>query len=252
MAYPLLAIAMLEVGKYKYPDQVTFGEALKIAQLAISKYEGKMSNKDMAEALGYKVKDPAAISGYIFRKFDDVCAYGLMKRQRGFIKVTEIAEEALDPYDVRKAQDGKAKAIRQIPIVYEAFTKWNGNIPAETAFPAKLTEFKDITWKDAQKHAESLRKLLIELFPDLGMGPVLQKVIIEGEGSRGENAGMDTRQELGDMTISARGRGFGFTKTLPFSQDGIKELKKLVEFLAGQVTSEEAVESLPVKKTENK
>lgn len=242
---------MLQIGKYKYPNQITFAEALKIAQLAISKYEGKMSNKDMAEALGYNVKDPAAISGYIFRKFDDVCAYGLMKRQRGFVKVTELAEEALDPYDIRKAQDGKAKAIRQIPIVYEAFTQWNGNIPSETAFPAKLTEFKDIQWKDAQKQSESLRKLLVELFPYLGAKPVLQKITLDEKGAGGETNNMDARQDLGDMTISARGKSFGFTKTLPFSQDGIRELRKLVEFLAGQVASEETTESLKVKKTEN-
>jgi hypothetical protein len=242
---------MLQIGKYKYPNQITFAEALKIAQLAISKYEGKMSNKDMAEALGYKVKDSSAISGYIFRKFDDVCAYGLMKRQRGFVKVTEIAEEALDPFDTRKAQDGKAKAIRQIPIVNDAFTQWNGNIPSETAFPAKLTEFKDITWQEAQKHSESLRKLFIELFQYLGASPVIQRVTLDEGGAGGETDNMDTRQELGDMTISARGKGFGFTKTLPFSQDGIRELKKLVDFLAGQVTSEGEVESPKAKKTEN-
>lgn len=243
---------MLEIGKYKYPNQVTFIEALKIAQLAISKFEGKMSNKDVGEALGYKIKDPAAISGYIFRKFDDLCAYGLMKRQRGFVKVTEIAEEALDPFDTRKAQDGKAKAIRQIPIVYDTFTQWNGEIPSETAFPAKLTEFKDISWQEAQKHAEQLRKLFIELFPFLGATPEIQRVTIDERVVGGETPNMDTRQELGNMTISARGKDFGFTKTLPFTQDGIKELKKLVDFLQGQVINEAVVESPQIKKADNR
>jgi len=158
---------MLEIGKYKYPNQVTFAEALKLAQTAITQFDGKMANKDIAEALGYKIKDPNAISGYIFRKFDDLCAYNLMKRQRGFVRVTDIAIEALDPYDTRKAQEGKAKAIRQIPIVKEAFTKWNGEIPSETALPSKLTDFQDISWQEAQKHAETLRKLFIETFPYL-------------------------------------------------------------------------------------
>jgi hypothetical protein len=158
---------MLSLGKYKYPDQVTFSEALKIAQIAITKFDGKMANKDVAEALGYKVKDPNAISGYIFRKFDDICAYNLMKRQRGFVRATDVAIEALDPYDTRKAQEGKAKAIRQMPIVNEAFTKWNGNIPSETALPSKLTDFQDVSWQEAQKHAEPLRKLFIETFPYL-------------------------------------------------------------------------------------
>lgn len=240
---------MEQVGKYKYPNQVTFAEALKIAQIAISKYEGKMSNKDMAEALGYKVKDPAAISGYIFRKFDDVCSYGLMKRQRGFVKVTEIAEEALDPYDTRKAQDGKAKAIRQIPIVNDAFTQWNGEIPSETAFPAKLTEFKDISWKDAQKHAEPLRKLINEVFPYLKSSPAISPPTLpKGSGVGGEGDEMNPEQDIGNMTLSARGRDFGFTKTLPFTRNGISEMKKLVEFLESQIGETE--ESKKTKKPE--
>jgi hypothetical protein len=237
--YLFAGIAMLQIGKYKYPNQVTFAEALKIAQIAISKYEGKMSNKDMAEALGYKVKDPAAISGYIFRKFDDVCAYGLMKRQRGFVRVTEIAEEALDPYDTRKAQDGKAKAIRQIPIVNDAFTQWNGEVPSETAFPAKLTEFRDISWQEAQKHSESLRKLFSEVFPYLKSTPAMPPSTprtIAGVG--GEEMEMDT-ESAGNMTLSAKGWNFGFTKTLPFTQNGINEMKKLVEFLESQIPKTE-------------
>jgi hypothetical protein len=158
---------LLTVGKYTYPNQVTFAEALKIAQTAVTQFNGKMSNKDVAEALGYKIKDPTAISGYIFRKFDDLCAYNLMKRQRGFVKVTDTALEALDPYDTRKVREGKAKAIRQIPIVNEAFAKWSGELPSETAFPSKLTEFEGISWQDAQKHTETLRKLFAELFPYL-------------------------------------------------------------------------------------
>jgi len=238
---------MLSIGKYKYPNQVTFAEASKIAQLAISKFEGKMSNKDVGEALGYKIKNPAAISGYIFRKFDDLCAYGLMKRQRGFVKVTKIAEEALDPYDARKAQDGKAKAIRQIPIVYDAFTQWNGEIPSETAFPAKLTGFKDVSWKDAQKHAETLRKLFIEVFPYLKTTPEMPP---KGEGVGGDKGPMGTEQDLGDMTVSARGKGFGFTKTLPFTRNGIRELRKLIDFLESQV--EETEESPQDKRQKEK
>jgi len=155
------------VGEYLYPNKVTFSEALRIAKIAIDKYDGKMPNKDVAEALGYKIKNPNAISGYIFRKFDDICSYNLMKRERGFLEVTSLAEEALDPYDSRRAQKGKAKAIRQMKIVNKAFTEWNGEIPPETAFPSKLIDLLGISWKEAKKHAEPLRKLFIELFPYL-------------------------------------------------------------------------------------
>lgn len=158
---------MLNIGKYTYPNQITFAEALEIARTAITRFDGKMSNKDMAEALGYKVKDPDAISGYIFRKFDDVCAYGLMKRQRGFVKVTDVAIEACDPYDSRKSNAAIVRAIKQMPIVSDAFTQWNGEIPSETAMPSKLVDLLAVSWQDAQRHAESLRKLFVELFPYL-------------------------------------------------------------------------------------
>jgi hypothetical protein len=158
---------MLAVGKYSYPNQVTFAEAIEIAKTAITRFDGKMSNVAVAEALGYKAPKSDAISGYIFRKFDDICAYGLMKRQRGFLKVAEVAIQALDPYDTEKAREGKAKAINQMPIVKEAFTQWNGEIPSETALPSKLTDLLGVSWQEAQKHTETLRKLFIELFPYL-------------------------------------------------------------------------------------
>ncbi len=173
---------MINIGKYSFPDEVTFSEALKIAKLAITKYDGKMSNKDVAEAMGYKIKNPNAISGYIFKKFDDMCAYTLMKRERGFLTVTFTASEALDPIDTRKAEEGKAKAIRQIPIVNDAFTKWNGEIPLETAFLSKVSTDLSIIWQEAQKHAESLRKLFIETFPYLKAVPESQSNISLGAG----------------------------------------------------------------------
>jgi hypothetical protein len=168
----------VKVGEYDYPVETTFAEALKVAQLAITKYEDKMSNKDVAEALGYKVKNPNAISGYIFRRFDEICLYNIMKRERGFMVTTDIAKEALDPYDPRKAEEGKAKAIRQMPIVKKAFTEWNGQIPQETAFPSKLVDLLSIQWQEAQKHAENLRKLFIELFPYLKSTPETTKSIV--------------------------------------------------------------------------
>jgi hypothetical protein len=99
--------------------------------------------------------------------------YNVMARERGFMVATDVAKEALDPYDPRKAAEGKVKAIRQIPIVKEAFTKWNGEIPQETAFPSKLVDLLSIQWQEAQKHAESLRKLFIELFPYLKATPII-------------------------------------------------------------------------------
>jgi len=174
---------MLEIGKYSYPNQVTFAEALEIAKKAITQFDGKMSNVAIAEALGYKAPKADAISGYIFRKFDDVCAYGLMKRQRGYLRAVDIAVQALDPYDAEKAREGKAKAISQIVIVKEAFTKWNGEVPTETAFPSKLTDLTGVSWQEAQKHAESLRKLFIELFPYLeSTSQTTKQIVVHDQG----------------------------------------------------------------------
>ena len=225
----------MKIGDYEYPSQVTFEDALRIAGLAITKFDGKMSNKDVGEALGYKIKNPDAISGYIFRKFDEICLYGLMKRERGFISVTDIAKDALDPYDSRKAEDGKARAIRKMSIVSKAFTEWNGEIPQETAFPSKLVDLLAIQWQEAQKHTESLRKLFIEVFPYL-KSPSQPPPDFSGMGVGGDR--MVEEHGTGTMTISARGKSFGFTKTLPFTDKGIKELKELANFLATQIEEE--------------
>jgi hypothetical protein len=233
------------VGKFSYPNQVTFAEALEIARMAITKFEGKMSNKDVAEALGYKVKNPDAISGYIFRKFDDICAYSLMKRQRGFVKVTDLAVQATDPYDTLKARQGKAKAINQVPIVKEAFAQWNGEIPQETAFPSKLVDLLGVSWQEAQKHTESLRKLFNEVFPFLRASTESMPETSPSSEVKSNVASVSLSPKLGggNMTLSASGENFGFTKTLPFSRGGIKELRKLVDFLETQVKEEPTEES---------
>jgi len=201
----------------------------------------------MAEALGYKVKSPDAISGYIFRKFDDVCAYGLMKRQRGFVKVTDVAIQATDPYDAPKAREGKAKAINQIPIVREAFTQWHGEIPQETAFPSKLKDLiPGVSWQEVQKHSEGLRRLFTEVFPYLraSLESTTPSPHLE---MRNDTATIGTRQGTGNVTLSASGENFGFTKTLPFTRAGIKELRNLVEFLETQVKEEQSEESRKIQ-----
>ena len=156
---------MKKIGDYTYPDKVSFAEAIEFTKAAITKYGGKMSNKVAAEQMGYTVKNPRSISGYIFKKFDDVCSYGLMVRERGGLKTTPLAEEALDPYDTRKASAGKAKAIKQMPFVTKAYEEWKGEMPQESAFPAKLRDLLDVSWQEVEKHADTLRKLFIEVFP---------------------------------------------------------------------------------------
>ena len=225
---------MLTVGKYTYPNQVTFAEALEIARIAITKFDGKMSNVAVAEALGYKALKPEAISGYIFRKFDDVCAYGLLKRQRGFLKVADVAVQALDPYDTEKAREGKAKAICQMPIVKEAFTKWNGEVPTETAFPSKATDLLGVSWQEAQKHTEQLRKLFIELFPYLKSTPEIKGQVLALDQGVGRDTEKVDKFETPIGSNELRTEEYGILKikdavSLDMAMTILKSLKEKLE-----------------------
>jgi len=220
------------IGEFNYPNLGSFSEALEIAQEAIDKYGGIIPNEKAAEKLGYKIKDPRKISGPIYRRLGDLTMFGLHEKIRGGYKTNSLAEKALDPYDAVKATEGKREAIRNVPIIEKAFTEWNGEIPTETAFPAKIERLiGGISWKEAQNHAESLRKLFIECFPYLKAAS--ENTPAGGTGVGGEN--MDMKPQLGNVTITAKGEGFGITKTLPFTKNGINSLKKLIEFIETQV-----------------
>lgn len=157
-----------KIGDYEYPNLGTFDDALAVAKEAIDKYGGIIPNEKAAEKIGYTIKDPTKISGPIYERLGDLSKFSLFTKIRGGYQVTELAEKVLDPYNTQRAEQGKMEAIRKLPIVSKAFTDWKGEIPPETAFSAKLQALVEgISWQEAQKHAESLRKLFIELFPYL-------------------------------------------------------------------------------------
>lgn len=233
--------ALRTIGEFNYPNLGTFKDALDIAQEAIDKYGGIIPNDKAAEKLGYKIKNPKKISGPIYQRLGDLAMFGFFEKIRGGYKTTDLAVKALDPYDSANANQGKAEAIRRIPIIERAFTTWEGEIPQETAFPAKLERLiEGISWKEAQNQSESLRNLFIEVFP------YLRAV---GEPTRHERGGEDLEpeREMGRMTISAKGKGFGFTKSLPFTNEGIEALRKLIDFLETQVELEETEEPTQVE-----
>lgn len=233
---------MKQIGKFTYPARGTFQDALKVAKKALEDYGGAMPNERAAEVLGYSIKDARRMSGYIYQRFDDFCMFGLTGRERGVIRTTELAIKALDPTDTAKAAEGKAEAIRKIRIIAKAYEEWNGEIPSETAFTAKIGQTASVSWIEAKKHAESLRKLFSEVFSYLKAAP--EPTIESPIGSEGGGGTMESKPELGRMTVTARGKGFGFTKTLPFTQEGIQRLKKLIDFLETQLEVEETEEPL--------
>jgi hypothetical protein len=235
------------ISEFQYPNLGTFKDALDVAREAIDKYGGTIPNDKAAEKLGYKIKDPKKISGPIYQRLGDLAMFGLFEKIRGGYKTTELAVKALDPYDSASSDEGKAEAIRRIPIIERAFTTWEGEIPQETAFPAKLEHLiEGISWKEAQNHAETLRNLFIEVFPYLTMTPEPKS----SRPDRAELGGEIVERDVGSMTISAKGKNFGFTKTLPFTNKGIQSLRKLVEFLETQIEAIEAIE--PTKRAERK
>jgi hypothetical protein len=155
---------MNKIGDFDYPDLGTFGEALNVAQEALTKYAGIIPVSRAAEILGYSVANPNAISGSIYKKINDLKEFGLFTRERGALRTTDLAVEALDPYNTARAADAKARAVRNVILVGKAFDAWNGQLPDDTAFPAKLTQITGINWQEAQKHVEALKKLFNETF----------------------------------------------------------------------------------------
>lgn len=236
---------MQEIGKFTYPDRGTFKDALAVAQTALEDYGGAMPNKETAERLGYTIKDHASISGFIYKRFDDFCMFGLTRRERGIVRTTELAVKALDPTDTARADAGKAEAIRKVRLIGKAYDEWNGEIPSETAFPAKIGQTASVSWIEAKKQAESLRKLFIETFPYLKVAP---EPTMDSDSIGSEVGGeVVSRQEVGQLTVTARGKGFGITKTLPFTSKGIQTLKELIEFLETQVDIELETEKEPTE-----
>jgi len=164
---------------YEYPTLGTFTEALALAEEAVSKYAGIIPNMDAVQKLGYTVKGPAAISGPIYKKIDDLCSFGLFTRERGALRTTALAVEALDKNDSARASGGKARAIRKISIVGTCFDTWDGQVPDNTAFAGKLVQIIDIPFSEAQKHVEPLRKLFNETFPYLTASPGMPTPLVE-------------------------------------------------------------------------
>jgi hypothetical protein len=228
---------MQKIGEYEYPDKITFKEVLELTQDTLTKYGGMISNFDAAKKLGHSVTNPTAISGWIFKRFEDACAFGLLKKERGGLKTTDLAVEALDPYNNEKSDAGKAKAIRNIKLVADAFDAWNGELPDTTAFPNKLAQITDISWQDAQKQAEVVRKLFNELFPYLKPSAGLQTPVLGEPSDRGGINIPTKREETRSATTFAP---YGEVKTTMGSiivrdEDTLSIARSLLDLLEKQI-----------------
>jgi len=230
---------MRKIGRFEYPDRGGFKDALKIAEAAIKKYGGAIPYKAAAEELGYHIKSPGAISGYIYKRFDDICMFGLTTRERKVMKATPLAEKALDPTDPARAAEGKAEAIRNIEIIALAYDEWNGEIPSETAFPAKIAKLANVSWIEAEKHAESLRKLFMECFPYLKAAP---EPIPKPKKTEVKEKMPEAAPTISPWIEAKVG---GVYIRIPRSRKGLETARKLldlmeIELLTEEETSEEA------------
>ena len=199
---------MAQIGDYEYPTLGTFSDALMLAEEAISKYAGIIPNIDAVTKLGYTVKDPAAISGPIYKRINELVTFGLFTRDRGVLKTTDLAASALDQYDSVKATEAKARSIRNIQIIGKAFDAWEGKIPDNPAFPAKLVQLTGVTHAEAQKHVESLKKLFNETFSYLKASPGTLAPLIETTMpvDRRDSGGM-VQQAVTEASIVVQPRG---------------------------------------------
>lgn len=230
------------IGDFQYPNLSTFQEALNIAQEALTKYAGIIPIARAVEMLGYKVADPNAISGSIYKRINDLVAFGLFTRERGALKTTDLAVEALDPYNTAKAAEAKARAIRNVTIIGKAFDAWNGQLPDDTAFPAKLTQITGINWQEAQKHVESLKKLFNETFQYLKPSATVVAPIA----SETPPAPMLDRREI-QISTEINAKPFGELRTTLGSivikdTSTYKLAKQLLDLLGEQFAKQKATE----------
>lgn len=224
---------MDKIGEFAYPTLASFAEAISMAKEALDR-GGIISTKIATEKLGYNIKNPKAIGGVIYKRFDDLCMFGLLKRERGGLRATDLAQEALNPHDSLKASSGKAKALRKIPIINKAYNEWNGKVPENEAFPANLEKLTSVSWIEAQKRAQSLRKLFIEVFPYLDAAEGLPSLAATSEPEvRGEEKMPEIQVPPATSTFDIKA-GEIFMR-LPKNKKAVIKARKLLDLFEDEI-----------------
>lgn len=160
---------MTKLGEFLYPTRASFSDALQVTDAAVNRFGNLIPYIEAAKILGYKITDPSSIPGYVYKRFDELCYFGLLARDkpnRG-LRATELGRRAFDAAFRSKANEAKAEAVRNIPIIAKAFSDWKGKIPDDTAFPAKLVDLTSVKRTEVEEHLADLKKLISECFPYL-------------------------------------------------------------------------------------
>lgn len=228
---------MEKIGDFEYPVLASFADAISITNEAL-KRGGIISIKDTAEKLGYAIKQGQAVSGTIYKRLDDLCMFGLLKRERGGLRATNLGQDALHPHDKLKASTGKAAALRKIPIINKAYNELNGKIPEREAFSANLEKLTSVSWLEAQKHAQSLRKLFIEAFSYLRSAEGLPPLVQVGESeARGEIKMPEVSAPLESSSFDIRA-GEIFIR-IPKTKKALIKARKLLDLFEDEIEDKE-------------
>lgn len=105
------------------------------------------------------------MEGKVYERLTDACSFGLLEKARGRLKATDLAKQALDPYDFSVANNGKAKALRTISIIDKAFNVWNRTLPTADAPSVRIAEITGIERTICKKHVPNLQKRFNDAFP---------------------------------------------------------------------------------------
>ncbi len=159
---------MNKIAEYSYPVLGTFQEAVTITEKAINNFGGIIPMEEAAKILGYRIHEKSRLSGTVYQRIKDLESFGLFHKERGGLRITETARDALHPSNEEAVALGTMKAIRNITIIGKAFDEWKGLVPEISAFPGKLSDLLGISWTDCKKHSIPLKKLFTETFPYLG------------------------------------------------------------------------------------
>jgi hypothetical protein len=234
-----------KIAEFEYPTLGTFDEAMKIAQEALLKHDGVIPVVEALRKIDLKPSSPANISGSYYHKLDDLTYFGLFRRESGVLRTLPIAEKACHPHDSAAASQGKGEAIRNnLPLVNKLYDAWQGELPEESALPAKLEKTLGVSWQEARKHSKKLRKLLLDTFPYLS--PYAGPELVETNPAGDAEVMIPIKQQASSLTEPVV-RPYGEVRTTIGSivirnQRQLKLARDLLDELERQFESENKLE----------
>jgi hypothetical protein len=190
----------MKVGTYTIPDIKLFPSLVEATKLIYDKYptEEISDMKILANLLGHKTDR----SGTYLNKMTCLRAYGLIEG-RGTVKVSEIGKKITYSADETERMQAIEKALLNIPLWKEFFTRWGVNLPNGN-FWVDLAKIANLEAPQAQALAETVRKAYLDDFRYLHVPKKEEKPLEkppETEESRGAGLLDATKIETEDFAV---------------------------------------------------